>query len=348
MTRALIFKKNLAMVVKSLYIGGMKLATLKSTKSLDGELIVVNRTLTLAVKATGIASHFREAIENWEIVQPQLEALYQKLNANQCPQSFAFQESEVGACIPRTFLFADGSAYIQHIKLVRKARKAPLPATLETRPLIYQGECARFLAPTEGIPQIDFSHGTDFEAEIGVVTGFVPMGVSPEDALKCIRLVVLINDVSLRGLIPAELEQGFGFFQSKPASALSPVAITINELGSAWQEGRVHLPLMVKFNNQLFGQANAKEMHFHFGQIIAHVAKTRDLQPGTLIGSGTVSNEDTSQGSSCIVEKRTLEQINEGEPKTPYMKVGDSVSIEMFNDQGQSLFGKIAQTVIQK
>lgn len=324
----------------------MKIASLKSNQSLDGELIVVNKGLTYAVKATGIAKHFREAIENWENVKLPLENLYQKLNQGQCANAFLFKEEDVLSCIPRTFLFADGSAYIQHVKLVRMARKAPLPKTLETVPLIYQGECARFLSPRESIPQIDFNHGTDFEGEVGVVTGFVPMGISPEEAIKTIRLVVLINDVSLRGLIPAELEQGFGFFQSKPASALSPVAITPDELNEFWKEGRVHLPLIVKYNDNLFGQANAKEMHFHFGQIISHVARTRDLQPGTLIGSGTVSNEDPTKGSSCLAEKRMIEQINEGEAKTPFMKVGDSISIEMLNPQGESLFGRIYQKVV--
>ncbi len=326
----------------------MKLATLKSTKSIDGELVVVSCDLTRAVKAIGVAANFREAIEHWDEVKPKLEILYLQLNRGQCPQSFEFKESEVGACVPRTFLFADGSAYIQHIKLVRMARKAPLPATLETVPLVYQGECARFLAPTEDIPQIDFNHGTDFEGEVGVVTGFVPMGVTPEAALKSIKLVLLINDVSLRGLIPGELEQGFGFFQSKPASALSPVCVTPDELGEAWQEGRVHLPLSVKYNDQFFGQANAKEMHFHFGQIIAHVARTRDLQPGTIIGSGTVSNEDPAKGSSCLAEKRMLEQINEGATKTPFMKAGDTIAMEMLDHNGKSIFGRISQRVVKK
>lgn len=326
----------------------MKLGTLKSTKSLDGELIVVNRELTLAAKATGIAAHFRDAMENWEEVKPKLEALYAQLNEGKCAHAFAFKESEVGACVPRTFLFADGSAYIQHVKLVRMARKAPMPETLETVPLIYQGECARFLAPTEDIPQIDFSHGTDFEGEVGVVTGFVPMGSTPEQALKAIRMVLIINDVSLRGLIPAELAQGFGFFQSKPASALSPVCVTPDELGEAWKEGRVHLPLKVQYNEKFFGEANAKEMHFHFGQIVAHVARTRDIQPGSIIGSGTVSNEDPSKGSSCLAEKRMLEQINDGEMKTPFMKVGDTVSMEMFDQKGQSIFGRIYQKVVKK
>jgi fumarylacetoacetate (FAA) hydrolase len=326
----------------------MKLGTLKSTKSIDGELVVVSRDLTKAVSARGIASHFRDAMENWDTVNSKLEIIYSELNAGKREDAFDFKIADASACVPRTFLFADGSAYIQHIKLVRMARKAPLPETLETVPLIYQGECARFLAPTENIPQIDFGHGTDFEGEVGVVTGFVPMGVSPEEAVKTIRFVLLINDVSLRGLIPEELAQGFGFFQSKPASALSPVCVTPEELGDAWLGGRVHLPLKVNYNNEFFGNANANEMHFHFGQIIAHVARTRDLQPGTIIGSGTVSNEDTTKGSSCLAEKRMLEQINLGEIKTPFMKIGDTVSIEMLDQNGKNIFGTINQMVVRK
>lgn len=326
----------------------MKLATLKSKQSLDGELILVNRDLSLGLKVKHLASHFLEAMEKWESIEGPLKALSDQLNAGQCKEAFPLKAEELGACVPRTFLFADGSAYIQHVKLVRMARKAPLPETLEKVPLIYQGECARFLAPTEDIPQIDFAHGTDFEGEVGVVTGFVPMGISPEDALKKIRFVLLINDVSLRGLIPEELAQGFGFFQSKPASALSPVCVTPDELGDAWQGGRVHLPLLVNYNGSFFGKANAKEMHFHFGQLIAHVARTRDLQAGTLIGSGTVANEDSSVGSSCLAERRMLEQINEGQMKTPFMKVGDTVTIEMKDSAGRSVFGQIHQKVVQK
>lgn len=326
----------------------MKLATLKSKQSLDGELILVNKDLTMGVKTSPLVSHFREAMESWEKVESSLKTLSQELNAGTCAKAFPINPNDLGPCVPRTFLFADGSAYIQHVKLVRMARKAPLPATLETVPLIYQGECSRFLSPTEDIPQIDFAHGTDFEGEVGVVTGFVPMGISPEEALKTIRFVLLINDVSLRGLIPQELAQGFGFFQSKPASALSPVCVTPDELGEAWQAGRVHLPLLVHYNEKLFGQANAKEMHFHFGQLIAHVARTRDLQPGTIIGSGTVANEDSSLGSSCLAERRMLEQINEGEMRTPFMKVGDTVSIEMKDATGKSIFGRIHQKVVQR
>jgi len=221
-----------------------------------------------------------------------------------------------------------------------------LPETLLTVPLMYQAESGRFLNPTEDIPQVDFSHGTDFEAEVGVIVDHVPMGITPDEALKHIKLTVLINDVSLRGLIPEELAQGFGFFQSKPNKTLSPIAITIDELGDSWQAGRICLPLHVKYNNQFFGKANAKEMHFHFGQLIAHAARTRDLAAGTLIGSGTVANEDSTVGSSCLAEKRTLEQINEGQIKTPFMKIGDTVEIEMLSARGESLYGKISQKVV--
>ncbi len=244
-------------------------------------------------------------------------------------------------------MFADGSAFIHHIKLVRQARKAALPETLLTVPLMYQAESGRFLSPTENIPQIDFSHGTDFEAEVGVIVDFVPKGTSATEALKHIKLIVLINDVTLRGLIPDELANGFGFFQSKPNKALSPLALTPDELGEAWKNGRVELPLLVNYNNQFFGSANGKEMHFHSGQLIAHAAKTRDLAAGSLIGSGTVSNEDRSKGSSCLVEKRTLEQIDHNEIKTPYMKSGDTIEIKMQDHQGRDLFGRIFQKVQQ-
>jgi fumarylacetoacetate (FAA) hydrolase len=212
---------------------------------------------------------------------------------------------------------------------------------------MYQAESGKFLAPTEDIPQRDFNHGTDFEAEVGVITDYVPMGVSAEEALKHIRLVVLINDVSLRGLIPEELAQGFGFFQSKPAKALSPVAVTLDELGDNWKDGRVHLPLLVRYNSENFGRANAAEMHFHFGQLIAHAAKTRDLAAGSLIGSGTVSNEDSTVGSSCLAEKRMLEQINSGKINTPFMKENDTIEIEMKNQEGSSIFGRIFQKVVR-
>lgn len=324
----------------------MKLASLKSNKSLDGELAVVSKDLKSFVRASAVCPSVREAIENWKTFEPQLQKIYSELNDGLASGAESVRtESIFHAALPRTWLFADGSAFIHHIKLVRQARKAPLPETLLTVPLMYQGEAGRFLAPTEDIPQVDPSHGTDFEAEVGVVVDHVPMGVSGDEALKHIKLVLLINDVSLRGLIPEELAQGFGFFQSKPNSALSPVAVTIDELGSAWKNGRLELPLNVKLNGEFFGQANGGEMHFHFGQLIAHAAKTRDLPAGTIIGSGTVANEDPKMGSSCLAEKRTLEQINSGEIKTPFMKNGDTVEIEMRNNEGHSIFGRIFQKV---
>ncbi|MCB0390857.1 MAG: fumarylacetoacetate hydrolase family protein [Bdellovibrionales bacterium] len=325
----------------------MKLATLKSTVSRDGELLVVSRDNKKAVKVPQIANNLREAVENWEESAPQLEAIYKKLNEGSVADSFVIDTHNLHSPMPRTFQWADGSAFIHHIKLVRKARNAPLPETLTTVPLMYQGGGDDFLAPTDDIPQIDFSHGTDFEGEVGVITGDVPMGVSAEEALKYIRLFVIINDVSLRGLIPEELKQGFGFFHGKPSTAFGPFAVTEDELGEAWREGRIHLPLEVKLNGEFFGNADAGHMHFHFGQLIAHAAKTRNLKAGCIIGSGTVSNEDMTRGSSCLAEKRMLEQIHEGEIKTPFMKVGDTIEMEMKNNKGESIFGTIKQKVVQ-
>lgn len=324
----------------------MKLASLKNDRSLDGELAVVAKDLKTFARAGGISSSLREAIEHWKDCAPQLLKIYNQLNENNYPHAERVTDEKIfHSALPRTWLFADGSAFIHHIKLVRQARKAAPPETLLTVPLMYQAESGKFLAPTDEIPQRDFSHGTDFEAEVGVITDFVPMGTSPEDALEHIQLLVLINDVSLRGLIPEELAQGFGFFQSKPNKSLSPVAVTPDELGAAWKNGRVNLPLNVRYNSEFFGKANAGEMHFHFGQLIAHAAHTRDLAAGTLIGSGTVSNEDPAMGSSCLAEKRMLEQINSGEIKTPFMKEHDTVEIEMLDSSGMSIFGRIFQTV---
>ena len=324
----------------------MKLATLKSTECLDGELVVMAKDLKSFARVKSIAPTMREAIEKWSHVSARLNDVYNKLNTEKFPGVEIVQnENQFHSALPRTWLFADGSAFIHHIKLVRQARKAAAPETLLTVPLMYQAESGRFLAPTDDIPQRDFAHGTDFEAEVGVITDHVPMGVSPEQALEHVKLIVLINDVSLRGLIPEELAQGFGFFQSKPNKSLSAVALTPDELGEAWKDGRVQLPLLVKFNSEFFGKANAGEMHFHFGQLIAHAARTRDLAAGTLIGSGTVSNEDPKMGSSCLAEKRMLEQINHGEIKTAFMKENDTVEIEMRDRKGESLFGRIFQKV---
>ncbi len=322
----------------------MKLGSLKS-KNRDGSLVVINRELSQFVDATDIAPNLIQALENWLEVEKLLMKRFSDLESGLI-KGEKYEPQNMLSCLPRTFLFADGSAFIHHVKLVRMARKAPLPETLTTVPLMYQGECARFLNPLEDIPQRDFAHGTDFEAEVGVITDFVPMGTTSEEALKKIRLFVLINDVSLRGLIPEELAQGFGFFQSKPASALSPVAITPDELGQHWKAGRVHLPLSVNYNGQFFGKAEAGAMHFHFGELISHAARTRDLQPGSIIGSGTVSNEDEAKGSSCLAEKRMIEQIKSGSMQTAFMKVGDTIEIEMKNSEGKSLFGRIFQKVI--
>ena len=323
----------------------MKLGTLKSD-SKDGQLVVVSRDNKRALQASGISPSLLHAVENWSKVSPQLQRIYDELNAGRRSDAFHVSLEDFHSALPRTWLFADGSAFIHHIKLVRKARNAPLPETLFTVPLMYQGECGSFLAPTDDIPQIDPAHGTDFEAEIGVIIDECPIGISPEAALKKIRLFVLINDVSLRGLIPEELAQGFGFFVSKPQSALSPIAITPDELYPVWSDGKINLPLHVKFNGQFFGKANAGEMHFDFGQLIAHAAKTRKLAAGTLIGSGTVANENPNVGSSCLAEKRMIEQINTGSASTPFMKPGDQVEIWMENEKGEDLFGRIRQKVV--
>jgi fumarylacetoacetate (FAA) hydrolase len=323
----------------------MKLGSLKSKSSRDGELCVVSRDLKTAVNVSNHCPSVREAVEKWTEIEPTLQKIYSQLNEGTAQSSFAVNESDFHSAMPRAWLFADGSAFIYHVKLVRMARKAALPETLTTVPLMYQGECGQFLAPTQDIPQRDNSHGTDFEGEVGVITDFVPMGTSAEEALKHIRLFILINDVSLRGLIPEELAAGFGFFQSKPASALSPFAVTADELGSAYKEGRIHLPLDVTYNGKFFGNANAGAMHFHFGQLIAHAAKTRDLAAGSIIGSGTVSNEDHSKGSSCLAEVRMIETIETGAPKTPFMKAGDTIEIKMLDEKGQNVFGTINQKV---
>lgn len=322
----------------------MKLATIKS-KSKDGKLIIVSKNNKQAVEATSVVANLREAMEDWANVSPKLNTLYQKLNAGETTNSFSLDETELHSPMPRTFQWADGSAFIHHIKLVRQARNAALPETLTTVPLMYQGGGDDFISPTEDILQIDPSHGTDFEGEVGVIVGNVPMGTTPQEALNFVQLIVLINDVSLRGLIPSELKAGFGFFHGKPSSSFAPFALTPDELGSAWKEGRLHLPLLVEYNGEFFGKANASAMHFHFGELIAHAAKTRNLKAGTIIGSGTVSNEDMSFGSSCLAEKRMLEKIHEGVIKTPFMSNGDQIKIEMKNELGENLFGTINQKV---
>ncbi len=324
----------------------MKLASMKSGNR-DGSLIVVSEDNKVGVSAEQISGSLREAVENWNTVKPTLESLYEELNKSHLAGTFPINLESLTAPLPRSFSWIDGSAYIQHIKLVRKARGASLPETLETIPLVYQGGGDSFLGPYEDIPQRDFAHGTDFEAEVGVIVSDTPMGISAEEALDHIILFVLINDISLRGLIPEELKRGFGFLQSKPSSSFAPFAVTADELGESWREGRIHLPMLVEFNEKSFGRASAGEMHFHFGQIIAHSAKTRSLSAGTVIGSGTVSNQDTSVGCSCIAEKRMLEKINTGKISTDFMKVGDRVKIEVLDRSGKNIFGTIKQKVTQ-
>jgi fumarylacetoacetate (FAA) hydrolase len=325
----------------------MKLATLKHSKKRDGELIVVSRNNQMAVRATHIVANLREAIESWDEFQPRLQTLYRQLNEDQLKDAFKVDLNQLHSPMPRSFQWADGSAFLFHVKLVRMARGADMPDSLLTTPLMYQGGSDDFLAPLDPIPQLDFSHGTDFEGEVVVVTNDVPMGIKPEKALEHIVLLMIVNDVSLRGLIPEELAQGFGFFQSKPSSAFAPFAVTLDEVGHAWRDGRLHLPLKVEYNGEFFGNADAGAMHFHFGQLIAHAARTRNLKAGTIIGSGTVSNEDTTRGSSCLAEKRMLEKINQGVIKTPFMKVGDQIKIEMLDGNGQNIFGTIQQKVIK-
>lgn len=334
----------------------MKLATLNQGR--DGKLVVVSRDLKHAVIVTDIAPTLQNALDNWSEAEPQLKAVYEKLNQGELENTLPFEQDKVASPLPRAYQWADGSAYVNHVELVRKARNAQMPPSFWTDPLIYQGGSDTFLAPQDNISMADESWGIDFEGEIAVITDDVAMGASPEQAADKIRLIMLVNDVSLRGLIPAELAKGFGFFQSKPSSAFSPVAITPDELGDKWEDGRVHLPLLVTLNGEAFGKANAGvDMTFNFPQLVSHVAKTRSLGAGAIIGSGTVSNkQDTEHGSaikdggvgySCLAEVRMIETINNGQPSTPFMKFGDTVRIEMNDDEGNSIFGVIEQTVEQ-
>ncbi len=323
----------------------MKLATRKSQLCRDGELCVVDRTLSKAIHVPHIAPTLQIALERWQEVSPQLEHIYQQLNANTLP-GFPFDATQMASPLPRAYQWADGSAYVNHVELVRKARNAEMPANFWTDPLMYQGGSDGFLGPCEPIVAADEAYGIDFEAEIAIITDDVPMAIDADNAGKHIRLLMLVNDVSLRNLIPEEIAKGFGFFQSKPASSFSPVAVTPDELDPHWDGQRLHLPLCSYLNNALFGEPNAGiDMTFSFPELIAHAAKTRMLSAGTIVGSGTVSNLDRSKGSSCIAEKRMLEVLAEGKPITPFMRFGDTIKIEMKNQQGQNIFGSISQQV---
>lgn len=322
----------------------MKLASLKGSR--DGKLCVVNRNLTHAILVTDIAPTLQTALDNWHAIATVLEEIYQKLNTGHAPHTFSFDPQQCMAPLPRAFQWADGSAYVNHVELVRKARNAEMPKEFWTDPLMYQGGSDYFLGPHDPIPVVDEAYGIDFESEVAIITDDVPMATSADDAGQHIRLLMLVNDVSLRNLIPQELMKGFGFFQSKPASSFSPVAVTPDELGTAWDGQRVHLPLYSYLNEQLFGHPNAGvDMTFSFPQLIAHAAKTRQLCAGSIIGSGTVSNLDRSVGSSCIAEKRMLEIIASGQASTPFMRFGDTIRIEMLH-QKENIFGSIMQKVV--
>ncbi|MBD9375144.1 fumarylacetoacetate hydrolase family protein [Rhizobium sp. ARZ01] len=332
----------------------MKLATLKDSTR-DGKLVVVSRDLTRCSEVGHIARSLQAALDDWTHTGPRLARVAEGIETGSQP-TMRFHEHEATSPLPRAYQWADGSAYVNHVELVRKARNAEMPSSFWTDPLMYQGGSDSFLGPREPIVVADEAYGIDMEGEVAVIVDDVPMGATAEEARGAIRLVMLVNDVSLRGLIPAELAKGFGFFQSKPSSAFSPVAITPDELGEAWDGGKLHLPLLVSLNGKLFGRANAGvDMTFDFGQLIAHAAKTRPLVAGTIIGSGTVSNKldggpgkpvsEGGTGYSCIAEIRTIETIETDAPKTPFMKFGDTVRIEMKDKAGHSIFGAIEQTV---
>jgi fumarylacetoacetate (FAA) hydrolase len=332
----------------------MKLATYKDG-SRDGQLVVVSRDLSTAHYATGIAQRLQQVLDDWNFLAPQLEDLYLTLNHGKARHAFPFDPKQCMAPLPRAYQWADGSAFLNHVELVRAARKSEVPESFYKDPLMYQGGSDDFLGPCDDVVCPDEAFGIDFEAEIAVITGDVPMGVSPENALDGIRLVMIANDVSLRNLIPDELSKGFGFVQSKPATAFSPVAVTLDELGDAWDQGRVHLTLQSTWNGRKVGMCEAgPEMTFHFGQLIAHICKTRNVRAGTIVGSGTVSNQSVDvngkpewvKGYSCIAEKRAIETILEGKPSTEFMKFGDTIRIEMKGKDGQSLLGAIDQQIV--
>lgn len=323
----------------------MKLATLNEGGR-DGTLVLVNRALTQAVRVPDIAPTLQAALDGWATLAPVLCARAAALEAGAISTAFAFDPGACLAPLPRAYQWVDGSAYVNHVELVRKARGAELPASYWTEPLVYQGGSDDLQGPHAPILAMDEAHGIDFEAEVAVLTDDVPFATSAVEALDHIKLITLVNDVSLRNLIPAELAKGFGFYQAKPASAFAPVAITPDELGAAWREGKLHLPLRSFVNEEGFGAPECGvDMTFSFGDLVAHLTRTRRLCAGTVVGSGTVSNYDRSRGSSCIAERRMLETVGEGAPRTPFLRFGDRVRIEMRNDSGASLFGAIEQTV---
>ncbi len=341
----------------------MKLATYKDG-SRDGQLVVVSRDLATAHYATGIAARLQQVLDDWSFISPQLQDLYETLNRAgdgasgplKARHAFPFDPAQCMAPLPRAYQWADGSAFINHVELVRAARNSEVPKTFYEDPLMYQGGSDDFLGPCDDVVVPSEEYGIDFEAEVAVITGDVPMLSTPEQALDGIRLLMIANDVSLRNLIPNELAKGFGFFQSKPATAFSPVAITLDEVGDAWDQGRLHLTLQSAWNGRKVGMCEAgPEMNFHFGQLIAHICKTRNVRAGSIVGSGTVSNKGVTgangktewpKGYSCIAEKRAIETIQDGKPSTEFMKFGDTIRIEIKGKDGQSLFGAIEQKIV--
>lgn len=339
----------------------MKLATLKDSTR-DGKLVVVSKDLTKCSEVGHIARTLQEALDDWEHIAPRLERVAEGIETGSQP-TMRFHEHDAASPLPRAYQWIDGSAYINHVELVRKARNAEVPESFYSDPLMYQGGSDAFLGPRDAITfpdGADADWGIDMEGEVAVIVDDVAMGATAEEAAKSIRLILLVNDVSLRGLIPAELGKGFGFFQSKPSSAFSPVAATPDELDESWDGGKVHLPLLIDYNGEAFGKADAgKDMTFDFGQLVAHAAKTRNLSAGTIVGSGTVSNKDADGsagkpisdgglGYSCIAEIRMIETINNGKPSTEFMKFGDTVRIEMKDETGLSIFGAIEQKVVKQ
>jgi len=324
----------------------MKLASLKSGR--DGKLVVVSRDLTRAASAAAIASTLQAALDNWIECEPKLVALFNALQAGQLDAAFAFDPRQAAAPLPRCYHWADGSAYVTHVELVRKARGAELPESFWSDPLMYMGASDAFIAANDDVLVEDEAWGIDFEAEVAIVTDDVPAGTNAEMARQHIKLIGLVNDVSLRNLIPAELAKQFGFYQSKPWTSFAPVLVTPDELGDAWDGVKVHLPLISTLNGNQIGAPNAGvDMTFDFSQLIAHAAKSRALVAGTVIGSGTVANEGSPHGSSCLAEVRCLETIANGKPTTPFMAFGDRIEIEMLDHHGQSIFGKIDQLIKQ-
>lgn len=324
----------------------MKLATLNN-QTRDGQLVVVSRDLTRAVPVPHVAFTLQAALDEWDEKSKQLRAVNDALNDGHLEGSFPFSSEDMKSPLPRAYQWVDGSAYVNHVELVRRARGADMPPSFWSDPLVYQGGSDDFLGPTQDARFVSEEHGIDMEAEVAVIVDDVPLGIDAHAARHRIKLVTIVNDWSLRNLIPAELAKGFGFYQSKPATAFAPVAVTPDELGDAWDGGKVSLPLVTHLNGELFGKPNAGiDMTFDFPTLIAHAAKTRNLCAGSIVGSGTVSNLDRSSGSSCIAERRSLEQIEFGKPRTSFLRLGDRVRIEMFDAEGRSIFGAIDQRVV--